>query len=140
MTSKSINRETQAEEANIQNIEHLFISLQEDCINEEWVKVIPSSDEEDPLHQSPMEAVSKIKVLEMSLQHYKFQNEYLNDSNDKLMQANRRLREDLEEINGHYRELIMVSKESYWKKNEELVKKNKDILDKIQVMETEHVQ
>ena len=80
-----------------------------------------------------MEAVSKIKVLEMSLQHYKFQNEYLNDSNDKLMQANRRLREDLEEINGHYREWIMVSKESYWKKNEELVKKNKEILDKIQL-------
>ena len=31
-----------------------------------------------------------------------FQNEYLNDSNDKLMQANIRLREYLVEINGHY--------------------------------------
>ena len=61
------------------------------------------------------------------------------------MQAHRRLREYLEEINGHYWEFIIVSKEvlgkkrSVQKKNKELVKQNKELLEKIQVMETEQV-
>ena len=39
------------------------------------------------------------------------QNEYLNDSSDKLMQASIRLREYLEETNANYQELIAIAKE-----------------------------
>ena len=55
----------------MQKIEQLF-RAQEDCIIEEHVKVTSSLDEEDPLHQTPMEGAPKIKVFEKSLQHYKF--------------------------------------------------------------------
>ena len=41
---------------------------------------------------------------------------YLNDSNPKLMIANRILREDLEEIDTSYQELITVSKEALRRK------------------------
>ena len=55
--------------------------------------------------------MSEVETLKISLQHYKAHNGYLNDSNDQLMQANRRLREDLEETNVNYRELITTGKE-----------------------------
>ena len=38
--------------------------------------------------------------------------EYMQETNDGLILANRRLREDLEEVNDHYQELITVSKEA----------------------------
>ena len=57
-----------------------------------------------------METLSKIEVLKKYLQYFKDQNRYLNNLNDKLMMENRRLREDLEEINANYLELITTSK------------------------------
>ena len=74
-----------------------------------------------------METLSKVEVLKKSLQYFKYQNGYLNDSNDKLMMENRRLREDLEEINASFQELITASKEVLRRKrftqqqNEELI-------------------
>ena len=59
-------------------------------------------DREDPTHQEFIETLSEIKVLKKSLQYFKDQNKYLNDSNYKLMIATWRLREDLEEINARY--------------------------------------
>ena len=41
---------------------------------------------------------------------------YLNDSYEKLMIVNRRMREDLEEIDTGYQELITVSKEALRRK------------------------
>ena len=38
--------------------------------------------------------------------------EYMQETNDGLILANRRLREDLEEVNDHYQELTAVSKEA----------------------------
>ena len=69
------------------------------------------NEQEDPAHQKVMESLSEVEVLKKSLQYFKDQNGYLNDSNEKLMITNMRLREDLEEINPSYQELITTSKE-----------------------------
>ena len=45
-------------------------------------------------------------------QQYKHQIEYPHERNEGLVTANKRLREDLEELNSHYQELISVSKEA----------------------------
>ena len=68
-------------------------------------------DEDPPAHMEMMKLVSEVEVLKKSLQYFKEQNIYLNDSSEKLMIANRRLREDLEEIDARFQELITVSKE-----------------------------
>ena len=67
-------------------------------------------DEDPPAHLEMMKLVSEFEVLKKSLQYFKEQNIYLNDSSEKLMIANRRSREDLEEIDANYQELIIVSK------------------------------
>ena len=40
----------------------------------------------------------------------------MHETNDGLVNANKRLREDLEEVNSHYQELIAVSKEALKRK------------------------
>ena len=42
--------------------------------------------------------------------------EYMQETNDGLVMANRRLKEDLDEVNIHYQELIAVSKEALKRK------------------------
>ena len=78
-------------------------------------------------------------------QQYKVQNEYLNDANDKLMQANRILRGYLKEVNGYYQELIIVAKEAL-KRNknaqsqiEDLTRENEELSNKVKVLEAERV-
>ena len=98
--------------------------------------------DEIPAHLEMMESISEVEVLNKSLQYFKEQNRYLNDSNEKLMIANRRLREDLEEIDANYQELITVSKEVLRRKRatqqyEELINQNKELQDRIQAMEVE---
>ena len=57
-SSKSINLETQVEEENTKNIEELF-ETREDVTIEERVEVSPSlNDEENHVHQMPMETMS----------------------------------------------------------------------------------
>ena len=62
----------------------------------------PLEIEEYLAHQEVMESLSEVEVLKKSLQYFKEQNRYLNDSSEKLMIANIRLREYLEEINANY--------------------------------------
>ena len=50
--------------------------------------------------------------LQRSVKQYKYQVEYMQETNDGLVMANRRLREDLDEVNSHYHDLIAVSKEA----------------------------
>ena len=52
------------------------------------------------------------------MQQHKSQIDFLNETNDRLVMTNRRLREDLEDINAHYQELIAVSKEALKRKRE----------------------
>ena len=42
---------------------------------------------------------------------FKLQNEHVNQINDSLMQANKMLKQDLQEINKNYSELVQVEEE-----------------------------
>ena len=48
--------------------------------------------------------------LQRTIKQYRYQMDYLQETNDGLILANKRLREDLQEVNEHYQELIAVSK------------------------------
>ena len=61
---------------------------------------------------------SKNGNLHRSIKQYKHQIEYLHESNEGLVTANKILREDLEEVNSHYQELISVSKEALKRKRQ----------------------
>ena len=76
----------------------------------------------------------------------------MQDKNDGLVMANRRLREDLDEVNSHYQELIVVSKEALKRKrNTEsqftmlkqtikyLQQQNEELTRKMAEMETEQL-
>ena len=54
--------------------------------------------------------------MQRALKQYKYQMEYLQETNDGLILSNKRLREDLQEVNDHYQELIDVSKEALKRK------------------------
>ena len=45
---------------------------------------------------------SEKENLQRSIKQYKSQIEYMHESNDGLVTTNRKLREDLEEVNSHY--------------------------------------
>ena len=59
---------------------------------------------------------SEKENLQRTIKQYKHQVEYMQETNDGLVMANRRLREDLDEVNSHYQELIAVSKEALKRK------------------------
>ena len=59
---------------------------------------------------------SENENLQRSIKQYKYQIEFLHETNEGLVVANKRLREDLEEVNSHYQELIAVSKEALKRK------------------------
>ena len=59
---------------------------------------------------------SKNENLQRSIKQYKHQFENLHEINEGLVTANKILREDLEEVNSHYQELISVSKEALKRK------------------------
>ena len=54
--------------------------------------------------------------LQRTIKQYKHQVEYMQETNDGLVMANRRLKEDLDEVDSHYQELIAVSKEALKRK------------------------
>ena len=60
--------------------------------------------------------IQKKENLQRSVKQYKYQVEYMQETNDGLVMENRRLREDLEEVNNHYQELIAVSREALKRK------------------------
>ena len=64
----------------------------------------------------------EVENLRKTLQQHKSHIEFLNEINDRLVMTNRRLREDLEDINAHYQELILVSKEALKRKNKSKIK------------------
>ena len=60
----------------------------------------------------------KLNTLGKLLQQHKSQIEFINENNDMLVMTNRILREDLEDINAHYQEVIAISKEALKRKRE----------------------
>ena len=61
---------------------------------------------------------SEVENIRKYLQQHNSQICFLNASNDRLVITNRRLREDLEDINAHYQELIVVWKQALKRKRE----------------------
>ena len=59
---------------------------------------------------------SEKENLQRTIKQYKHQMEYMQEKNDGLVLANRRLRKDLTEVNDHYQELTAVSKEALKRK------------------------
>ena len=76
---------------------------------------------------------SETENLQKIVKQYKYQIGFLSETNDGLVMTNIRLREDLDDINTHYQELIFVSKEALKRKSqtqtqfEELNKKIQDL-------------
>ena len=54
--------------------------------------------------------------LQRSIKQYMYQIEFLHETNEGLVVSNKKLREDIEDINNHYQELIVVSKEALKRK------------------------
>ena len=61
---------------------------------------------------------SEQENLQRSIKQYKYQVEHIQETNDGLVSANRKLREDLEEVNSQYQELITVSREALKRKRQ----------------------
>ena len=58
----------------------------------------------------------EVENLKKTLQQHKPQIHFLNESNDRLVTTNKRLREDLEDINADYQKLIAMSKKALKRK------------------------
>ena len=93
---------------------------------------------------------SEIENLKKSLEQHKSQFFFLNETNARLVMTNKRLREYLDDINTHYQELIVVSKEALKRKREiqsrakglnrkiqNLSQQNEVLLKRIKSLETE---
>ena len=76
----------------------------------------------------------------------------MHETNDGLATANMRLREDLEEVNSHYQELIVVSREALKRKRQtknqftelkqtiqELTQQNEELTRRIVDLEADHL-
>ena len=61
---------------------------------------------------------SENENLQKTVKDYKYQIDFLNETNEGLVMENKILMEDLEEINTHYQELIVVSKEALKRKRQ----------------------
>ena len=59
---------------------------------------------------------SEKENLQRTIKQYKHQMDYMQETNDGLILANRRIQEDLQELNDHYQELTAVSKEALKRK------------------------
>ena len=81
----------------------------------------------------PIEENTKIINLQQGLHHYKTNNSHLDHFTDQLVQANRSLRENLEEMNTNYVELVQDVEEAMkirklaQTKNKELSKYNQEL-------------
>ena len=95
---------------------------------------------------------SEKENLQRSIKQYRDQIEYMQEANDGLVTANRNLREDLEEVNSHYQELITVSREALKRKRktesqftmlkqtiQDLQQHNEDLTQKIAAMEIDQL-
>ena len=88
--------------------------------------------------------------LQKTIKQYKQQMNYMQEINEGLMMANRRLREDLQDVNEHFQELTAVSKEAVKRKRsidlqctelkkivKDLQQKNEELTKRIADMEEE---
>ena len=62
--------------------------------------------------QGGMDIDLETKNLKKTVKQYKYHIGFLSETNDGFVKTNRIPREDLDDINTHYQELIVVSKEA----------------------------
>ena len=95
---------------------------------------------------------SEIENLQKTVKQCKYQISFLSEKNEGLVMNNRRLREDLDDENPHYQELIYVSKEELRRKKQtqsqfgelnkairDLTQHNERLPKKIYDLEAEHL-
>ena len=63
------------------------------------------------MKEEAIEITPELNQIKKSLQTYKEQTRFLQNINDKLMNANKRLWEDLEEKEANYQKLLSISKD-----------------------------
>ena len=63
------------------------------------------------MREEDLEISPDLSQCKRSLQTYKEQTKYLQDINDKLMVANKRLHEDMEDKEAEYQKLLVISKD-----------------------------
>ena len=73
---------------------------------------IPWLSDKNSTLQEGMCIDSEIENLQKTVKQYKYQIDFLSETNEGLVMTNRRLREHIYDINTHYQELIAVSKEA----------------------------
>ena len=89
------------------------------------------------------EEETEVSNLRKALHHYRAQNSHLNHLNDQLVNANRMIRQDLEDINANYVELVRVTVEvvkrrkTAMEENAELLKQNQTLQDRLPAVEEE---
>ena len=94
---------------------------------------------------------SENENLQRGIKQYKYQIEYLHETNEGLVTADKRLRDDLEEVNSHYQKLISVSKEAFKRKRQtenlftelkqtiqELTQQNEKLKKRVKYLEADH--
>ena len=62
------------------------------------------------MREEDIDIPPELGQCQRSLQTYKEQTRYLQDINEKLMVANKRLREDMEEKEAEFQKLLMISR------------------------------
>jgi len=67
-------------------------------------------EEKDCMREEDIDITPELGQCQRSLQTYKEQTRYLQDINEKLMVANKRLREDMEEKEAEFQKLLMISR------------------------------
>jgi len=77
---------------------------------EEGSKLQSLPEEKDDMQEEDVDVTSELSQCQRSLQTYKEQTKYLQDINEKLLVANKRLREDMEEKEAAFQKLLMVSR------------------------------
>ena len=106
------------------------------------------SDAQETIAGKPFD--SDKENLQRTIKQYRHQMDYMQEVNDGLIMANRRLREDLQEVNEHYQELTAVTKEALKRKRttdlhcaelkltvESLQKQNEELTRRLADMEDE---
>ena len=114
LKDEAIPKETDTQEN--PGIPHISINLlEEDAdifrkLNIPWMP----SDAQETITGRPFD--SERENLQKTIKQYRHQMDYMQEVNDGMILENRRLREDLQEVNEHYQELTAVSKEALKRK------------------------
>ena len=78
------------------------------------------------------------------IEQFKLQNEHINQINDSLLQANKMLKQDLQEINKNYSELAQVAEEAVKRRkiaqehNIQLIREKKEIEERLTQVQKEY--